>query len=155
MPKETIKMKSWQVFHFARKHLGRHLLYACFGKKNARTVEYWCQDPRFSAKPEEAWDPIKGVKLLLTALDDAAHTSTIRSTIGYLLSGTSIEFDHRSEFVEPLPSLEAEILADYRAVADLQAAIDQGADIEEVEVLKDEAMNEIERTYAKYLVTLK
>jgi hypothetical protein len=151
MPKENKKMKSWQIFHFARKYLGRHALYACFGKKNARTVEYWCEDPKYTNKPEEAWDPIKGVKLLFTSLDDAGHIGVIRSAVSYLVSDTELADGGCPEHLaEPLPTLSEEILADYRAVADLQAALDRNADIEEVMMLKGEAIAEIERTVAKY-----
>ena len=65
MAKEKANMRSWQVLHFARKHLGRSSLYAIFGRKNARTVDYWCEDPKYTGKEECAFDPIQGVKDLL------------------------------------------------------------------------------------------
>ncbi len=150
MPNSLAKMQSWQVFHFARKHLGRSVLYAIFGKKNARAVDYWCEDPRYTAKVEGAYDPIQGVKSMLDILDDQAHLGVVRATIAYLTADTSIRSDYQRKIVEPMSNLTDEILADYRAVAELQRAIEQRRDVEEVEELMVEAMAELERTLACY-----
>jgi hypothetical protein len=150
MPNKTREMQSWQVFHFARKHLGRSVLYSIFGKKNARAVDYWCEDPRYTAKPEGAYDPIYGVKILLEALDDLAHCGTVRSALAYLASGTSAAADNVPEIVEPLPDISDEILADFRAVGELQRAIENKLDLTGVEHLMHEAIAELERTVACY-----
>lgn len=34
-------------FHFVRKHLGRSA-----SAKKSRTVDYWCEDPRFTTESE-------------------------------------------------------------------------------------------------------
>lgn len=150
MAKETTKMQSWQVFHFARKHLTRSTLYAIFGKKKARAVDYWCEDPRYTAKPEGAYDPIQGVKALLDTLDDNGHCGVVRATVAYMCEGTSCRLDHKKEIVEPMSTITDEILADFRAVANLQRAIEAGAEIDEVEYYQREAVEEIERTVALY-----
>lgn len=150
MSKKEIEMKSWQIFHYARKYLGRSMLYVFFGRKNTRVVEYWCQDPTYTVKPDDAYDPLLGCKRLLKALDDHGHCGVVRSTFAYLFSGTSIECGINKEIIEPLPTIKDEILADYRSVAALQAGIESGVDPDEVETLKDEAIAELERTYAKY-----
>src|SRR3989339_2215662 len=111
------KMQSWQVLHFARKHLGRSALYIIFGKKNARIVDLWCEDPKTTGKDEQAYDPIRGVNELLTALDDNGHTGVIRACLAYLRSGTSLDDDCLPAVTEPLPTLAEEELADYHAVA--------------------------------------
>lgn len=149
MPKEQRKMQSWQVFHFARKHLGRSALYTIFGKKNARAVEFWCQDPMTTGKEEGAYDPILGVKRLLTMLDDHAHVDAVRSCVAFLCSGTSLDCGCEPEMVSPLPTISEEILADYKAVACLQAAIEDRMPMDIINELKDEAIAEIERTCAK------
>jgi hypothetical protein len=151
MAKENTKMRSWQVMHFARKHLGRSALYAIFGKKNARTVDFWCEDPKFTGKEERAFDPIQGVKDLLESLDDQGHTSVVRSTIDFLREGTSLEEDCSPALSELLPTLAEEKLADYTMLAVFQAAICRCAPRTEVESLKKDAIEEIERTFAKYL----
>lgn len=150
MPKKQLEMKSWQFFAFARKHLGRSAIYSLFGKKNARTVEYWCQDPRFTAKPDGATDPIQGVKNLLDILDDLGHAGVVRACLAYLAAGTSAAGDNE-DLAELLPTIHQEILADYAAVASLQQAIDDGAELSVVTACKREAVAEIERTVAKYI----
>lgn len=151
MPKQNPPMKSWQIFHYARKHLGSGVLYAIFGKKNARTVDYWCQDPRTTGKEEDASDAICGVKLLLDKLDDLGHTSVVRAAVAFFKSGTSLEEDYHPSVSDLLPSIAEEKLADFHKVAEFQAAIDRGEGRIEVGVKKQAAIEEIERTWAKYL----
>lgn len=151
MAKENTKMRSWQVMHFARKHLGRSAMYAIFGKKNARTVDYWCEDPKFTGKEERAFDPIQGVKDLLETLDDHGHTSVVRSCLDFLREGTSLEESASSPSItELLPTLVEEELEDYTCLAEFQAAINRCAPYEEVNTLKIGVLEEIERTFAKY-----
>lgn len=143
-------MQSWQVFHFARKHLSRSVLYAIFGKKNARAVDYWCEDPRYTAKLEGAYDPIQGVKSLLETLDDHGHCGVVRSALSYLAAGTSADSGDVQKIVEPMSCISQEILADFRAVAELQRAIEAKLDLAGVEHLLLEAVAELERTVACY-----
>ena len=152
MAKEKQKMHSWQVFHFARKYLGRSVLYAVFGKKNARAVDYWCEDPKYTDKAEQAYDPIKGVKELLSPLDDHGHTAVVRACLDYLCEGTSLEEAAANPGVcELLPTLSEEKLADYTCLAEFQAAITRCDSYQEVNALKNGAIEEIERTFAKYI----
>lgn len=150
MPNDNAKMQSHHIFHFARKHLGRSSLYVIFGRKNTRTIEYWCQDPLYTAKPEEAYDPLRGVKALLEMLDDHGHCGIVRSCIAYLVSGTSLECGVDPQIVEPHSTIPEEILADYRAIAKLQAAIESGLPPSDIDALKPEIFAEVERTCAKY-----
>jgi len=151
MPKKQGKMQSWQVFHFARKHLGGSALYAIFGKKNARAVDYWCQDPMYTDKADGAYDPVQGVKNMLSILDDHGHVGAVRSCIAFLCSGTSLDCGCEPKLAETLPTINEEILADYKAVACLQAAIEDKMPMAVVNSLKDDAIADIERTCAKYM----
>ena len=149
MPKDEREMQSWRVFFYARKYLGRSVLYAIFGKRHARTVDGWCEDPRFTDKDERAFDPIQGVRDLLGMLDDQGHCGVVRACIAYLVSGTSMECKVE-RIVDPKSTIGEEILADYRAVADMQAGIEAGLHPDQILAKKDEAIAEVERTYAKY-----
>ena len=151
MAKDTPKMQSWQVFHYARKYLGRSALYAIFGKKNARSVDFWCEDPTTTSKDEKAYDPIEGVKNLLKELDDHGHGPVVRSTLKHITSETNITIDGECQYGELLDTLSEEILADFRIVGKLQSAIEERLDPDKVEAIKDQALAEIERTYARYL----
>lgn len=151
MPKDKQVMQSWQIMHYARKYLGRSALYVIFGRKNARAVDYWCEDPRFTAKDEGAFDPIRGVKDLLGMLDDQGHCAAVRACIDYLCKDTSVECGVEPIVKDVLPTITEEILADYKAVAGLQAAIEAGESIEVVNDLKYTAIDELHRTVAKYI----
>lgn len=151
MPIESNKMQSWQVFHFARKHLTRSALYSIFGKKNARAVDYWCEDPRYTAKIEGAYDPLQGVKSMLETLDDQGHCGVVRAAFAYLAENTSIKCDYERTIVEPMSNITDEILADFRAVAELQRAIENKCDVAGAEHLLREAIAELERTVACYI----
>lgn len=142
-------MQSWRVFHYARKHLGRGVLYSIFGRRHARTVDLWCEDPRFTGKEEKAFDPIQGLKDLLDLLDDQGHCGTVRACLSYLAAGTACA-TIQEEIIDPLPTIGEEILADFRAVANLQAAIERDKGLEAVLLAKREAIAEIERTVARY-----
>ncbi|MGV0961834.1 MAG: hypothetical protein ACOYB1_18570 [Limnohabitans sp.] len=150
MPKETSKMQSWQVFHYARKHLGRSVLYAIFGRKNARAVDYWCENPLHTQKPDGAYDPMHGVKALVDTLDDHGHCDVVRSIFGYLSAGTSCDTGHTPEVTDLLPTVGEEMLADFRSISDLQRAIESGAPLEEVKMCRGLAIAEIDRTIARY-----
>lgn len=150
MPNKVSKMQSWQIFHFARKHLGRSCLYGIFGRTNARAVDYWCEDPRYTTKSEEAYDPIRGTKALLESLDDQGHCGIVRSCISFLISETTIADKSQPEIVSPKNTITEEILADFSAVSDLQRAIEASTDVGTIEQYKRAAIAEIERTVAKY-----
>ncbi len=150
MTKNGLTMQSHNFFSYARKYLGRSALYIMFGRKNSRIIDYWCEDPLFTAKPAEAYDPIHGVKLLIDALDDMGHSGVVRALFGYLGSGISVDY-RAEEIIEPKKSIQEEILADYRAVADLQVAIEAGVGEIAVDALKWQAIGEIERTVARYM----
>ena len=154
MSNETSKMQSWQVFHYARKYLTRSRLYAIFGKKNARAVDFWCEDPRFTNKTEGAYDPLQGVKTLIDMLDDQGHCDVVRATFAFLSEGTSCETGGNPAIIDPLPTIHEEILADFRAVGLLQRAIESGAGIDEVKQYRQHAIAEVERTVARYIKDL-
>lgn len=150
MPKENAKLQSWRFFFYSRKYLGRSVLYRIFGKRHARTVDGWCEDPRFTDKEDGAFDPIQGVRELLSLLDDHGHCGVVRSCISYLTAGTSVDCAVDDDLIETKPTIGEEILADYRAVAAMQSAIESGLHPDEISALKSAALSEIERTYAKY-----
>jgi hypothetical protein len=153
MSKATLKMRSWQVFSYARKHLGASVLYAIFGKKHARAIDFWAQDPLYTARPDDSYDPIKGVKTLLASLDDCGHCAVVNATLQYLASGTSAcsTIYNEPEVVPLKETMSEEILADFRAVASLQMAIEAGHNLPSIMRLKAAAIAEIERTVALYL----
>jgi len=151
MAKSSNKMQSWQVFHFARKHLGAALLCTVFGKKNARTVNYWCEDPAYTAKNDFSYDPIFGVKQLADKLDDRGHTDVVRALRSFLFGDTSLDDGDGCGLGDLQPTMVEEKLCDYQTIGELHNAITSKADPAEVERMKREAIAEIERTVALYI----
>jgi len=151
MPNGERKLKSGQIFHYFRKHIGRHELYRIFGTKNSRTIDLYCQDTHCTNREEGAFDPIKGVRDMLTTLDDYGHTGVVKAAVAYITSGTGIYCGYRDEITELRATIHEEILRDYEAVSNFQKAIEARLFLEEVALYKEKAIAEIERTYAKYL----
>lgn len=150
MPKINQETKSWRIFHYARKYLGRKTLYSLFGHRHARTVDLWCEDPKTTIKNENASDPVNGIRNMLWMLDDQGHVDICRAALNYMASGTSVNCGEDQDIVELRDTISAEILADYRAVSMMQEAIEEREHPDMVVSLKIEAIREIERTFAKY-----
>lgn len=142
-------LQTWQIWHGFKKHLGESLLMQVLGKKNARTIRLYSQDPRFTE--DRCKDPLESLHIIFSEVDEIGRGDLARKAIAYL--ETALE-DGRADIspaVQLLPTMDAEKLADYQKVAAFQKAIDDGDDIDIVETLMKEAKDEIERTYAKYL----
>jgi len=141
------KMQPWQVFHAARKILGANIVARIFNRE-VRSAHNWAQDP---ARTEcRCKSPLELLHTLFERLDAAGVGYVARAGIEYL--STALDPDVRvDEIKEPLSTIQEEILADYSAVSMLQQGIEAGADEETVNHLKREAMEEIERTVAKYM----
>jgi hypothetical protein len=150
MPKINQNMQSWRIFHYARKYLGRTTLYSLFGHRHARTVDLWCEDPTTTAKVDGASDPVRAIRNMLWKLDDQGHVDICRAALSYMASGTSVECGEAQAIVELRATVSDEILADYRAVSLMQEAIEEREHPDMVISLKQEAIREIERTFAKY-----
>jgi len=58
-------MQSWEIYDVARKTL-RNEMYEIYGNRNARTIDYWAQDPDFSADHKR--NPIDRLEMLVKGL---------------------------------------------------------------------------------------
>lgn len=146
MSSEQVKMQPWQVFQAARKHLGADTVARIFNREK-RSAYSWAQDPTFTEC--RCRSPLELLHSLFERMDAVGVGYAARAGVEYL--ATAIDPDVQvDEIREPLPTIEEEILADYSAVSQLQRAIEDKADLETVNRLKREAIEEIERTVAKY-----
>lgn len=146
MPK---KLETWQIWHALKKTLGEPLLMHVLGKKNARTIRLYSQDPKYTE--DRSKDPLEYLHIIFSEADEIGRGDLARKAIDYLQSAVG---DHSYDLVpatQLLPTLDAEKLADWQAVASFQRAIDECAEVDLVETLMNEAKDEIERTFAKYL----
>lgn len=141
------KMQPWQVFHIARKYLGADVVAKVFNKEK-RSAYSWAQNPDYTS--HRCRSPLELLHSLFVRMDDQGLGYAVRAAINYLqtaLDGGELG----GEVVEPLATMGEEQLADYKCLAEFQAAIDHGAPAAEVKRLKGLACAEIDRTLAKYI----
>lgn len=79
MPKRTLK--TWVVFHNARKYLDRGTIQGIF-TQTSRHFDRWAADPKYCA--ETARNPLDRLGMLLTALDDAGKCDVARAAVDWL-----------------------------------------------------------------------
>ena len=144
MPKN---FESWQFWHAARKLLGDSYLLRVLGKRNARTIRMYGQDPRFT--DDRCRDPLEHLRIILNDLALIGRGDIARAAIAYLSS--ALDDDHEEAAVhDVLPTIQEEVLADYSAVARLQKAVEECAPVDQVKDLVREAKEEIDRTFTRY-----
>jgi len=146
MSYEQGRMQPWQVFHAARKTLGANVVARVFNRE-VRSAHNWAQDPAHTEC--RCKSPLELLHTLFERMDAAGLGYVARAGIRYLESAIDDEVEV-GDILDPLPTLTEEILADYGAIAVLQASIDNGEPLEIVKIKACAAREEIERTVAKY-----
>jgi hypothetical protein len=146
MTEQQPKMQPWQVFHGARKAMGAAVVARIFNR-SIRSAHDWAQDP--TCTEVRCKSPLELLHTLFERMDAIGYGYAARAAIWYL--ETALDHDVDVAVVPPVKdTLEQEILADYAAVAALQRAIDAGEPVDVVHEFKHVAMDEIDRTFAKY-----
>lgn len=149
MTNERPKLQTWQVFRVARKILGPETVSNIFGRRNARSAYDWASDPAYTVQRVKR-DPLESLHLMFSMMVERGREDVVRAAIEYLASVLEQGFCPQ-EVADLKPTLDAEILADFKAVADLQDAIEEGLNGEDIKAFAQEAKAEIDRTLAKYL----
>jgi len=146
MTEQQPKMQPWQVFHGARKAMGAAVVARIFNR-SIRSAHDWAQDP--TCTEVRCKSPLELLHTLFERMDAVGYGYAARAAIRYL--ETALEQDVVVGVV-PLvkDTMEQEVLADYAAVASLQRAIEAGKPVDVVHELKHAAMDELDRTFAKY-----
>ena len=145
MSDESPKMQPWQVFHAAKKHLGVEAVARIFNKEK-RSAYNWAGDP--ACTEVRCKSPLELLHTLFERMDAAGCGYMARAAIRYL--ETALDDTDPPLVREPLPTVQDELLADYAALAEFQRAIHAGMDMDAVQSLKIAAIEEIERTVARY-----
>lgn len=146
MSTDDNKMQPWQVFQAARKYLGASTVARIFNRE-VRSAHNWAQDPAYTEVRCKC--PLELLHTLFERMDAVGLGYAARAGIAYL--ETAVEGTDRPESIrEPLPTIHEEILADYSAVGRLQQAIEDDLGINTINRYKRDAIEEIERTVAKY-----
>ncbi|MCP4678712.1 MAG: hypothetical protein GY854_25025 [Deltaproteobacteria bacterium] len=140
-------MKSWQVYDVARKAL-KNELYDIYGNRNARMINYWAQDPDFSADPKR--NPLDRLESLLTHLADAGKRETAISAVRILASRLDCSISDRAEAIPDRPTLMGEIIDDMPCLVAYQKAL-EGHDLEEVDRTESELQRELAENRVKFI----
>lgn len=145
MPK---KLETWQIWHAMRKTLGDTFIMNVLGRRNARTIRMYAQDPRCTV--DRSKDPVEALAILFDELATFGRADIARLAIEHLQAAVG------SNGVVTSPdrlkdTVDAEVIADFQAVADMQTAIALGASAEVVRAAVVAAKEEIDRTLARYL----
>lgn len=146
MPNRRAKLHPWQVFHAANKTLSPGVIAKIFGKANVRTAYLYGQDPDFTE--QRCKNPLEAIHLMLRQLDLVGRGDVAHCAIAYLQ--TALEDDYLPAVKDLQPTMADEILQDYSAVGRLQELINDGAGLDDVEQAGKAAVEEINRTVAKY-----
>ncbi len=142
------RLETWQIWHAMRKTIGDSFIMAVLGRRNARTIRMYAQDPRFTV--DRCKDPIESLGILFAELESWGRHDIAKLAIDHLCKSIGHETDLHCP-TELKQTIDAELLADYQAVADLKTAIEVDAGEEAVHFAMTAAVQEIERTYSKYL----
>ncbi len=145
------KFETWQIWRGLRKCLKDKFLMKAFGKRNARTISGYAENPRETQGRGN--DLLENLHTVFSEADIRGRGDLARAAIAYL--ETSLEPEYLPSVNKPLPTIQEEILADYSAVSELQVSISRGDDTDVVNEYKQAAIDEIERTYSKYLEDFK
>ncbi len=119
--------------------------------REKRSAYSWAQDPAFTE--HRCKNPLDLMHALFVEFDARGLGYVARDAIAYL--STAVDDLESSPVTEPLPTIEAELLADFSAVASLKTAIDRAEPVDRVKELKREAVSELERTVARYIADTK
>jgi len=151
--KDEVKLQSWQIFAAARRHLGPSVVSAIFGKRRARMAYLWAQDPAVTDS-HHGRDPLESIKMMFERMAEVGRGDVVRSALGYL-AGALDDSTEIDPVVDCLPTMDAELLADFGAVALLREGIEEDFEPEEVERLAQAAIDEVGRSLAKYKAEIK
>lgn len=122
-------MKSWEIYNVARKALGTGIC-RIYGNRNARTIDYWAQDPACSADHKR--NPIDRLGALLVKLDSIGERDAAKSALRILAAAINCRVIDQVEAVPDKETLLEEILDDMPHIVAYQHAL-QGDDLEEVD----------------------
>ncbi len=125
----TKKLETWQIWHAMRKTLGDSFIMSVLGRRNARTIRMYAQDPRFTV--DRCKDPIEALAILFDELATYGRADIAELAIGHMRQ--AITGHDNLPCPDQLKStMDAEVVADFQAVAELKAAIDDGLPPEQV-----------------------
>jgi hypothetical protein len=143
-------MKSWQIFDEARKVLKKEI-YKIYGNRSSRLVDYWAQDPKFSADPKR--NPIDRLEGLIKSMKENGAREAAISIVRILAAGVDCDVVPRSKVVPDKDTLIEEILDDLPFVLRYHEAL-QGTDLEAVDKARHKLIVELDENRVRFIEQL-
>jgi hypothetical protein len=140
-------MKSWEIYQRARKVL-RNEMYEVYGNRSSRMIDYWAQDPDFSAETKR--NPIDRLEELLRRLCEAGERDAAKSALRILAHAANCYVRDRSEITPDKETLAEEIIDDLPRLVDYHQAL-QGSDLEEVDRARAALERELTENRVKFI----
>jgi hypothetical protein len=140
-------MKSWQVYECARKVLKTEM-YEIYGNRSSRMIDYWAQDPDFSAETKR--NPIDRLEELLRRLCEAGERDAAKAALRILAHATNCYIRDRSDIRPDKETLAEEIIDDLPRLVDYHRAL-QGSDLEEVDRTRAALERELTENRVKFI----
>jgi hypothetical protein len=140
-------MKSWQIYDRARKSL-RNEMYEIYGNRSSRMIDYWAQDPDFSAETKR--NPIDRLEELLRRLCEADERDAAKAALRILAHATNCYIRDRSDIHPDKETLAEEIIDDLPRLVDYHQAL-LGTDLEEVDRARAALERELTETRMKFI----
>jgi len=140
-------MKSWQIYERARRVL-KHEMYEIYGNRSSRMIDYWAQDPDFSAETKR--NPLDRLEELLRRLCESGEREAAMAALRILAHATNCYIRERSEVTPDKETLAEEIVDDLPCLVDFHRAL-QGTDLEEVDRTRAELERELNENRVKFI----
>lgn len=143
-------MKSWQIYDEARKILKKKI-YKIYGNRSSRMIDYWAQDPSFSADPKR--NPIDRLDGLIRSLVENGAQEVAISVVRILAAAVNCDVVPRVAVVPDKETLLEEILDDLPFVLKYHEAL-QGADLEAVDKARHKLIVELDENRVRFIEQL-
>jgi hypothetical protein len=145
-------MKTWEIYDAARKVL-KKTIYHVYGNRSSRLIDYWAQDPRFSADPKR--NPIDRLEALLSTLVDKGKggKEVALSAVRILANTVDCDLTPRGEAVPDKGTLLEEILDDLPFLVQYHEAL-QGHDLEAVDKARAALETELDENRVMFIRNL-
>lgn len=119
-------------------------------KIKVRTLQRWVADPLTTCAESRSASQLERHHRLFLAMDEVGLGYACRGVIRYQKSAVD-DGCCPDRIARPLPTMLEEQLADHKTLAELQTAIDNNRPLSEVRRLEVCAIEEIQRTVARYI----
>lgn len=148
IPYDDYPVESWEVFLWARQHLGITTLTKIFNIGTTQAYRY-CTNPRFDHESTRR-NPIDNLKILFEEMREQGGDEVIKAALNDMASVINHRVQPVSQCQPDKQTMEEECLDDYPGIVKLHDLIQKQADISLVHAQADQVKREISETVELY-----